>query len=199
MRSVVLSIFCLFMFSCDCAQKENGWVNLFNGKDLQGWQALNGKADYKVEDGIIIGVSKINTPNSFLATEKKYSDFILEYEAKMDADLNSGVQIRSLSIPEYRNGRVHGYQVELDDSKRAWTAGIWDEARRGWLYNLECNPEAKSAYKNKQWNKFRVEAIGNSIRVWLNGIPTADIIDDKTLSGFIALQVNRLVQSGLLQ
>lgn len=190
MRPVVLSICCLILLSCDSTQNKSGWVNLFNGKDLAGWRVLNGKAEYKVEDGVIVGVSKINTPNSFLATEKKYGDFVLEYEAKMDAGLNSGVQIRSLSIPEYNNGRVHGYQVELDDSKRAWTAGIYDEARRGWLYNLECNPEAKSAYKNKQWNKFRVEAIGNNIRVWLNGIPTADIIDDKTLSGFIALQVH---------
>ncbi len=132
----------------------------------------------------------MNTPNTFLATKEKYDNFILEYEAKIDPLLNAGVQIRSLSKPDYNNGRVHGYQVELDPSERAWSGGIYDEARRGWLYNLECNPKGKKAFKNGEWNKFRVEAIGNNIRVWLNGVQTADIIDDMTPSGFIALQVH---------
>lgn len=174
------------------ARSQDGWQPLFNGKDLKGWRVLNGSAQFKVEAGEIVGVSTLNTPNTFLATEKDYSDFILEYEARMDRDLNSGVQIRSLSLPEYQNGRVHGYQIEIDASLRAWSGGIYDEARRGWLYNLECNPAAKSAYKQEGWNKFRVEAIGNRIRVWLNGAPTADIIDDVTASGFIALQVHSI-------
>ena len=172
------------------AQSADDWLPLFNGKDLRGWRVLNGNAQFKVEAGDIVGISTVNTPNTFLATEKNYGDFILEYEAQMDKALNSGVQIRSLSLPEYQNGRVHGYQIELDASPRAWSGGIYDEARRGWLYNLECNPEAKSAYKPIAWNKFRVEAIGNNIRVWLNGVATADIIDDTTPSGFIALQVH---------
>jgi hypothetical protein len=165
---------------------------LFNGKTLDGWDVLNGTAEYKVEDGVIIGTSKLNTPNTFLATDEIYGDFILEYEVKMDDLLNSGVQIRSQSLPGYRNGRVHGYQVELDASSRAWSGGIYDEARRGWLYNLECNPEAKNAYKHNDWNKFRVEAIGNNIRVWLNGVQTVDLIDNLTPEGFIALQVHSI-------
>jgi hypothetical protein len=171
---------------------EKGWTNLFNGKNLDGWKLLNGTAEFKVENGVVVGISKTNTPNTFLATEKDYDNFILEYEAKMDPALNSGVQIRSNSLPDYKNGVVHGYQVELDASKRAWTGGIYDESRRGWLYNLECNEKAKTAYKNGDWNKFRVEAIGNNIRVWVNGVPTADIIDDMTAKGFIALQVHSI-------
>ncbi len=174
------------------AQKEEEWENLFNGKNLKGWKVLNGTAEFKAENGVIIGISKMNTPNTFLATEADYSDFILEYEAKIDPSLNAGVQIRSLSLPEYNNGRVHGYQIELDPSERSWTGGIYDEARRGWLYNLECNPDGKSAFKQDDWNKFRVEAIGRNIRVWLNGVQTADIIDDMTASGFIALQVHSI-------
>lgn len=175
-------------------QDKDEWQPLFNGKDLQGWHMLNGSVEFKVEAGTIVGVSTLNTPNTFLATEKSYGDFILEYEAQMDRDLNSGVQIRSLSLPEYQNGRVHGYQIELDASLRAWSGGIYDEARRGWLYNLECNPAAKSAYKPAAWNKFRVEALGNNIRVWLNGVPAANIVDDMTIpaSGFIALQVHSI-------
>lgn len=174
------------------ALEDDGWVNLFNGKNLDNWQALNGGAEFRVENDVIVGISKMNTPNTFLATKKEYGDFILEYEAKMDNGLNSGVQIRSLSKPEYQDGRVHGYQVELDASPRAWSGGIYDEARRGWLYNLECNSTAKSAYKPESWNKFRVEAIGDNIRVWLNDVPTANIIDDLTTSGFIALQVHSI-------
>jgi len=166
------------------------WIDLIKGNNLDNWQILNGSAEYDIVDGTIVGVSKMNTPNTFLATKEVYGDFILEYEAKMDDGLNSGVQIRSLSLPDYNNGRVHGYQVELDASKRAWCGGIYDEARRGWLYNLEYNREAKTAYKNEQWNKFRVEAIGNNIRVWLNDIQTVDLADDMTPEGFIALQVH---------
>jgi len=169
---------------------DGGWQKLFNGKNLDGWKVLNGTAEFKVEKDMIVGSSKVNTPNTFLATEKQYDNFILEYEVKVEGGLNSGVQIRSNSLPDYRNGVVHGYQVEIDPSKRAWTGGIYDESRRGWLYNLECNPAAKKAYKNDEWNKFRVEAIGNNIRVWVNGIPTADLIDEMTPKGFIALQVH---------
>ena len=183
------SIFFVFLLSINCYGRAD-WVKLFNGKNLKGWRVLNGTAEYQVKNGRIIGISKSNTPNTFLATEKEYDDFILEYEAKIDNALNSGVQIRSLSLPEYNNGRVHGYQVELDPSARAWTGGIYDEARRGWLYNLECNPVAKKAFKKNQFNKFRVEAIGNHIRVWLNGVPTVDLIDDMTTKGIIALQVH---------
>jgi len=190
MKKAIIYFLILIPFLASNAQLSDDWKDLFNGKNLKGWKVLNGTADFEVKDGVIVGISKMKTPNTFLATKDEYGDFILEYEAKIDESLNAGVQIRSLSLPEYRNGRVHGYQVELDPSKRAWTGGIFDEARRGWLYNLECNPEAKKSFKQGDWNKFRIEAIGNNIRVWLNGVPSADIIDDMTMSGFIALQVH---------
>lgn len=169
-----------------------GWQDLFNGKNLDDWRILNGTAKYKIEDGAIVGTSAMNTPNTFLSTKNTYGDFILEYEVKMDNGLNSGVQIRSLSLPDYKNGRVHGYQVEIDASKRAWSGGIYDEARRGWLYHLEYNTNAKTAYKHEEWNQFRVETIGNRIQVWLNGIKTVDLIDDMTAEGLIALQVHSI-------
>lgn len=172
--------------------KDGGWKSLFNGKNLEGWKTLNGEAEFKVENGFITGSTKINTPNTFLATEELFDDFILELEIKNEETVNTGIQIRSNSLSEYNNGRVHGYQVEIDPSKRAWTGGIYDEARRGWLYNLECNIEAKKAYKLNEWNKYRIEAIGNNIRVWVNGIQTADLIDDMTSKGFIALQVHSI-------
>lgn len=192
MRNLFLLVFLFLSTFTLSLNAGESWVDLFNGKDLKNWIRLNGNAEFKVENGIIVGISRMNTPNTFLATKQNYADFILEYEANMDNGLNSGVQIRSLSIQDYQDGRVHGYQVELDASPRAWSGGIYDEARRGWLYNLECNPMAKLAYQSEKWNSFRVEAIGNHIRVWLNGIPTADVVDDMTVSGFIALQVHSI-------
>jgi hypothetical protein len=192
MRNLFLLVFLFLSTFTLSLTAGDGWVDLFNGKDLKNWTRLNGNAEFKVENGIIIGISRMRTPNTFLATKQNYADFILEYEAKMDDGLNSGVQIRSLSTQDYQDGRVHGYQVELDASPRAWSGGVYDEARRGWLYNLECNPTAKLAYQSEKWNSFRVEAIGHHIRVWLNGIATADVVDNMTASGFIALQVHSI-------
>jgi hypothetical protein len=127
-----------------------------------------------------------------MATAKDYGDFILELELKVDNSMNSGIQIRSLSKPEVNNGRVHGYQVEIDPSDRGWSGGIYDEARRGWLFQNEMNPAAKKAFKRDEWNKYRIEAIGSVIRTWINDVPVANLIDDLTPTGFIALQVHAI-------
>ncbi len=169
---------------------QDDWTYLFNGENLDGWVQRNGEATYEVVDGVIVGTTVLNTPNSFLCTEKNYSDFIFEVELLVEPNMNSGIQFRSLSLPEYNNGRVHGYQCEVDPSTRAWSGGIYDEARRGWLYPLDLNPKAQSALKMGEWNRYRIECIGNSIRTWLNDIPCAHVIDDMTSEGFIALQVH---------
>jgi len=186
---IFFSFLCLFSIAQPAAQ----WESLFNGKDLKGWKPLNGHAKYEAKDGMIVGTTVLGEPNSFLATEKEYGDFILEFEFKLsDADMNSGVQFRSESNPEYMNGRVHGYQYEIDPSKRAWTAGIYDEARRDWIYPLEYNAPAKSLFKLGEWNRGRIECIGNSIRTFLNGSPAANLVDDATAKGFFALQVHQV-------
>lgn len=184
----LLSLLLLITFSTCCMAQK--WTNLFNGKDLSGWKQINGKAKYDVVNKEIVGTTVFGEPNSFLVTEKNYGDFILELDFKLDADMNSGIQFRSESKKDYREGRAHGYQMEIDPSARAWTGGIYDEARRGWLYPLEYNPAGKKAYKNREWNQARIECIGNVIRIWINGIPTAHLVDDLTTSGFIALQVH---------
>lgn len=186
---IVGMLICIMLTSCSNKSKEP-WVDLFNGKDLSGWVQKNGEAVYEVNNGVIIGKTVLHTPNSFLCTEKNYGDFILEYEAKVDPSLNSGVQIRSESNPDFRDGRVHGYQIELDPSDRAWSAGIYDEAGRGWLYPLDLNPSAESAFIPDDWNRFRVECIGSHIKTFLNGIAVANLYDEHTAEGFIALQVH---------
>ena len=135
-----LSLFFLSLLTCAQSRKP-----LFNGKDFTGWKQLNGKARYTIDKGEIVGTTVFGEANSFLATEEQYGDFILEFEFTVDSTMNSGVQFRSESKPEYQNGRVHGYQFEIDPSKRAWTGGIYDEARRDWLYTMDLNPAAKTA------------------------------------------------------
>ncbi len=186
---------------------DEGFVSLFDGKTLNGWIQYGGKAKYTVEDGCIVGTAVPNTPNSFLCTKQKFSDFILELDFKVDPEMNSGVQIRSnvydhpitveWTTPDGKRhkkkipaGRVHGYQVEIDPSPRAYTGGIYDEARRGWLFDLSKNEAARKAFKQNEWNHFRIECRGDSIKTWLNGVPAADLKDNMTHTGFIGLQVH---------
>lgn len=167
---------------------------LFNGEDLDNWVQRNGEAKYSVDKGEVVGTTVYGTPNSFLCTEKDYGDFILDLDLKV-SEFNSGVQFRSLSDPDYRDGRVHGYQCEVDPSERKWSGGIYDEARRGWLYPLDVNPAAREAFKPGEWNHYKIEAIGNTLRTWVNGVPAAHLIDSMTASGFIALQVHSIRDS----
>ncbi|MBE0537509.1 MAG: DUF1080 domain-containing protein [Phycisphaerae bacterium] len=164
------------------------WRDLFNGRNLDGWVQKNGTAKYEVKDGAILGTTVAGSPNSFLCTEKLYGDFALEFEVKVDSRLNSGVQVRSNSFKEYRNYRVHGYQVEIATNGSA--GYIYDEARTGWLSQNRKDPVANAAFKDGQWNKFNVLCLGDSIRTWVNDIPVAHEKDDTSRLGFIGLQVH---------
>lgn len=171
-------------------ETDPGWVTLFNGENLDGWEQINGTAKYEVEEGVIVGTTAEGSPNSFLCTKQYYSNFMLEFEVLVDDRLNSGVQIRSNSFPEYRNGRVHGYQVEI--AAGGFSGYIYDEARRGrWLSEERCNKEASNeAFKKGEWNQYQVLCIGDHIMTWINGVPVADVVDAMTKVGFIGLQVH---------
>ena len=197
-------------------------VEIFNGKDLAGLVAKGGAAKYSVSpEGYLVGTAVANTPNSFLATDKNYANFVLEYEFLDDPRLNSGVQIRShaevkdVNYKDYATGkmikipagRVHGYQAEIDTNPknmnkadgaaRQWTAGLYEEGRRGWLSPRIETPEAlafsvqgRKLTKVNEWNKVKIEANGPHIRMWLNGEPRVDLRDDGYATGFIAFQVH---------
>jgi hypothetical protein len=187
---------------CTAAYAEDGgaWKQLFNGEDLSGWVKLGGEATYRVEEGAIVGISAPNTPNTFLCTEEDYGDFILEFEFLGHPEMNSGCQIRSESKQSYKDGRVHGYQVELEDEAqdRDWFGGIYDEGRRGWIYPTKDNEELSASFseeggkiwRNGEWNHIRVKAVGDHIQTWVNGTKRADLRDDETAKGFIGLQVH---------
>ena len=182
----------LVLYSCKEQKEDIPWTNLIINNSLEGWNIKGGEATFKVENGVVIGTTAANTPNTFLTTNEMYGNFIFEIDFKVDSTMNSGIQIRSNSLPYYRDGMVHGYQVEIDPSKRAWSGGIYDEKRRKWLHTLENNPEAQKAFKQNEWNHYRVEAVGDTIKTWINNVPTSYLIDDKTASGFFGLQVHSI-------
>ena len=188
-----LAAFAFAFAAATATAKDKDVEHIFDGKSLNGWKQLGGAADYKVIDGTIVGSSRPGVPNSFLVTEKTWGDFILEFDVRQDVGpTNSGVQFRSLSTPDFENGRVHGYQADIDPSPRQWSGDIYEEAQRGWFYTGEMNPPSKSLYKFGQWNHYRLEAIGPRLRVWVNDGAVADVIDDATPSGFIGLQVHSI-------
>ena len=201
--SFMVALLCLINLSC----QDDGWVEMFNGKDLSGWKKVGGNAKYEVQNGEIVGISVENEfpsrerlaggnlnwedfpLNTFLVSEKAYSDFIIELELKV-GNMNGGIQFRSNSDPEYFKGIFHGYQCEVDPSERAWSAGIYDEMGRAWLYPVTFNPEARKAFKPDDWNLYRIECIGHNVRTWLNEIPVSHLVDDVQPEGHFGLQVH---------
>jgi hypothetical protein len=198
--------------------QQPGAIRLFDEKTLAGWVQRGGQAKYHVEDGMIVGTAVPNSPNSFLCTRREFTDFSLELDVRVDAGLNSGIQIRSHyaqrpTVAQWRkaNGReetikipekcVFGYQVEVDPGARAYSGGIYDEARRGWLYDLkgERHQAARKVFRPHDWNHYRIEAQGKSLKTWINGVSIADLEDDMDSSGFIALQVHSVDHDRPLQ
>ncbi|MBI1899832.1 MAG: DUF1080 domain-containing protein [Planctomycetia bacterium] len=163
------------------------FVPLFDGKSLDGWKKAGGGATYRVEEECLVGEVGPGR-NTFLCTEKTYGDFRLKLQYKLDVPGNSGVQFRS-HVRE-KDGVVFGYQCEIDPSARAWSAGIYDESRRGWLFPLDNDEKARKALKLDDWNDLVIEAVGPRNRTWLNGVPCADLVDTADLEGLIALQVH---------
>ena len=186
----------IFIAICHCAFSQatnNAFTNLFDGKTLNGWKRLAGTADYKVEDGAIVGTTVFNSGNTFLVTEKEFSNFILEMDVKIDdTSNNSGIQVRSHYDANGHEGKglVYGCQFEIDPSSRKWSGGIYDEGRRDWLYPVSLNANAQKAFKIAGYNHIRIECIGNEMKTWINNIPVAYLVDTVDKKGFIALQVH---------
>jgi len=191
-------------------RQQDEWIPLFDGKILNGWSVHSGFAKYHVEDGVIVGTTVKGSPNTFLCTDREYGDFILEFEVKVDPRLNSGVQIRSKIAktekvfvfsgrdgkPQKRTAppdRVYGYQVEIATEKSGSSGSIYDEARRAFmLASTRSDPAASKAFKDGQWNKFRIECKGDNIKTWINDVPCVDLRDGMTHRGIIGLQVHSI-------
>ena len=194
------SIIPFFLFNILFLSSQDKWTYLIDD-DLSNWEIKEGNAEFIIDDGIITGTSILKSPSTYLGTKINYKDFILEFEVNVSSGLNSGVQFRSLKSDYLRNS-VYGYQLELEADKpernRLWSGGIYDQSRRSiFLYPLSVNPIARSAFKPDEWNFVRIEAIGNSIRTWINGIQCSNLIDDTSTEGFIALQIHSIGKQSL--
>ena len=193
-------IISFFLFNILFLSSQDKWTYLIDD-DLSNWEIKEGNAEFIIDDGIITGTSILKSPSTYLGTKINYKDFILEFEVNVSSGLNSGVQFRSLKSDHLRNS-VYGYQLELEADKpernRLWSGGIYDQSRRSiFLYPLSVNPIARSAFKSDEWNFVRIEAIGNSIRTWINGIQCSNLIDDTSTEGFIALQIHSIGKQSL--
>ena len=216
LKHITTALLALACLTTTAFAAEEGFVSLFNGKDIDGWVVRGGAATYKVEDGCIIGTCTPNTPdNTFLCLDKEFGNFILKLEFKFIEVTNSGIQVRSHVRKEGSKERVYGYQCELSADNNV--GRIYDEGRRGHQHGHvfldeptgatlkvddqvspyldaaayeEYRNEVAKAFKVNDWNEIEIQCVGPSIRTWINGKPVANILDPADLSGFIGLQVH---------
>ncbi len=195
----MLIIFSTSMFSAKVLASgksdKEPWKVIFNGKDFTGWDIIGSFGKYWVEDSTIMCHKMSNTPeHTFLRTKKVYSDFILECDNKIDGDFNSGILFRCEDAPDTASAKLYGYQVKIDPSSRKWSGGVFTDFGKTWhwLYTLEDDARAREAYKINEWNHIRVEAIGSSIKVWVNGIPTCNLINYQYTRGNIAFKIHSM-------
>ena len=192
-----VSIPCLFLlsitvFGSSAVQAEDsGFVNLFNGSNLDGWTQRNGTATYRVEGDSIVGKTAEGSPNSFLCTDKLYGDFELKFDVKVDSRLNSGVQIRSQTKGDTPEGRVNGPQVEI--SLDGMAGYVYGESAGGWM-TPDSDRKPHKHFKDGEWNSYRVVAQGDKIQTWINGTQISDLTHKERYQshpkGFIGLQVH---------
>ncbi len=213
MKFTALILFSLFTSACVAEEpapvkevkieqlKAEGFVPIFNGKDLDGWEVKVGEGKYSVADGCIVGTGKFLPKNSFLCTKQTYRDFIFVFEMKFDShEGNSGCMFRALWNDSEKF--VYGYQCEHDNKERNWTAGLFDESRRGWLFPKKedlphgqaFTEQGKRLFKTNDWNLIVVKCQGPHIQTWMNGELRVDYTDKdpkhSTPEGFFGLQVH---------
>jgi hypothetical protein len=177
--------------------QEAPWVSLFNGTDFEGWKivALADPAPAVVEDESMVLKQRIKTSeHTFVASQRKYRDFILELDLKDDPRFNSGILLRCVDAPADAKVRLYGYQVKIDNTPRAWTGGVFDDFGAGWtwMFDLADDPDARAAFKLGEWAHFRIECLGTTIKVWVNDVPTCHLIDQKYTEGYLAFKIHSL-------
>ena len=196
MNQGVILLGLLWILSCCTSSNQQPWMQIFNGSDMDEWEIREGSVEAWLENGLMVSQQTDSLHFSYLVYKEELNDSILECEVKIVGTLNSGILIRGISDPEIRNGIIHGFQMEIDQSERRWTGGIYEEGGRKWLTPLtgmgEGESEALNAYKVSDWNHYRVEAIADTFKIWTNGVPTSHLIDSKTAKGMVGFQVHRL-------
>lgn len=191
-HTLLASIIVLMSMSAGFAG-EDGWIDLFDGKTLNGWENPYTKGKAIVVNGEIhLTATK---GKFFLCTVKQYADFIFEGEVKLpkEGKSNSGFMFRC----HKKKNKVFGYQAEVDPTSRGWSGGLYDEGRRGWIEPKKPNKsesanayraKTKGAYKHGEWNKYKIQCEGKRLRTWVNGVACIDLEDATDAQGYIGIQ-----------
>lgn len=161
------------------AKEKEGWESLFNGEDLSGWKE-EGKAQWAVEDGILIGKQGENGAAGDLFTEGEYGDFVLVVEYKVNWPANSGIWFRYQS-PE------KSYQADILEyaDPVAYSGTIYCPGKMFLSIN-----DDKDLEKKDDWNTMKIKAKGDHLQVWLNGEKVGDVHEDSFATGRIGFQVH---------
>ncbi len=173
-----------FLFLNLTAWCQQGFVSLFNGKDLTGW-TIHGTEKWYVENGELICESGPDKQYGYLSTYKSYYNFELSVQFKLESNGNSGVFIRS----GIEGTKISGWQVEVAPPEQH-TGGIYESYGRGWL--IQPKPEDEKVLKADDWNTMRVLVNNDEVTTWLNNKKIVYIKDEKIREGkgFIALQIH---------
>lgn len=172
-----------------------GFVELYNGKNLDGWTPLGGHCTFELAGEAIVGTTVKGSPSTYLSTVKDdYTDFIFTAELKWAVNGNSGIMFRAQQKPGKNGVTVYGPQCEMEGTTldRGWSGGIYGQSAGGWAYPLwlEAHKEVRKAIQPEGWNRVTIQAIGSNVKTWINGIPAANWETDQYTQGFFSLQVH---------
>ena len=173
------------------ASPPDGRAGLFNGRDLAGWEG--DPAVWRVRDGAIVGGSLEGNPrNEFLATTRRFRNFVLRLEYKLvgtEGFVNGGVQFRSVRVMEPPN-EMSGYQADIGAGH---SGSLYDESRRKKFLARANAAQIQQLEKVGEWNRYEIRGEGRKVTLALNGQPTLTFTEDDPgveLDGFIALQIH---------
>lgn len=176
---------------------SEGFKPLFNGHNLDGWEPRGGECRFEAKDGTIIGTCVPGTESTYLSTMRDdFRDFIFTCEIKWEVDGNTGVMFRAKTRREGDHVVVFGPQAEMEgiSGDRGWSGGVYGQSCGGYFYPLwlKEHKAVREAIKKDGWNRITVEAKGNIVKTWVNGIPAAHWVGDGTYAeGFFGLQSHK--------
>jgi len=176
---------------------SKGFVDLYNGKDLDAWVPLGGHAKFEAKGEVIVGTVVVGSKSTYLSTKKDdYANFIFTAELKTVVDGNTGIMFRAQSKEGKAKGSVtvFGPQAELEglDKKRYWSGGIYGQSAGGWIYPLwlDAHKKVRNARNDDGWNRITIKAKGKTIKTWFNGVPAAHWKTEEYPKGFFSLQIH---------